>query len=119
MRYLQAREVLDYDGKRVGKWHYTEKYRDTVRAIGYCANGCPGHATAEGAAEHYKQYMLDIASYENQRWECEEPCRICGAATLGLVNIPGHHLPVTLCDTHRNRDGLSQALGQVEAFWLS
>lgn len=119
MRYLQAREILDVEGNRVGKWHYTSKRHDEVHPIGYCANGCPGHETAEEACEHYKEYMLDIASFTAQSWEREEPCRVCGAMTLGLAVIPGHHLPVTLCDLHSNRDGLSQAIGRVGTFILS
>lgn len=119
MRYLMARESKDEQGKPTGKWHFTERYDNDIVAVGYCARNCPGHATSQEAAEHYRQYMLDIANFDAQRWEREEPCRVCGALTVGLAVIPGHHLPVTLCEIHRNREGLAQAMPIVEMFILS
>ena len=69
---------------------------------------CPGHDTAEGAQEHYKEYLLDTAYYEqgiaHQQFECE----VCGAWTSKCAQVgPGAMETHMLCDEHRNREHLT------------
>lgn len=137
MNYDQARQK-----QSDGKWHYTSRNGNHVHAIGYCSprklcpdcpaalpradcktcggrglidceNPCPGHDTAEEAEEHYRQYLLDNATYRGggddpdtlHRCEAEG----CTAHTAGSAQV-GWGVPryYHLCDAHRNRETLDK-----------
>ena len=106
MNYDQPREIKDAGGQPSGKWHYTRMNDGRIWPVGYCADGCPGHDTKEGAYEHQRQYDLDHARYDTEygHWQ---PCRVCGeltnkAATWGVGGL-SH---AVLCDAHRTREYL-------------
>lgn len=106
MNYSMPRQQKDEDGKPSGVWRYTTQNDGRVWASGGCANGCPGHATPEEAAEHERQFNLDT----NLRLDsCStpgtfQPCKVCGALTDKLAEIPYDMWVVRLCDDHRTRE---------------
>lgn len=113
MNYLAARQMKNTDGTP-GLWHYTVQNDDRVYATGYCAQGCPGHATAEEACEHQRQYLLnervqfsDGASATEQR-----KCKVCGAWTTGYAQVDGWEIYV-LCDEHRTRESVDALIPSV------
>lgn len=110
MRYDQPLQIKD--GPHAGKWHFVRKYgsdgRRGMGAIGYCAEGCNGHDTAEEAREHYRQYLLDqrLRFFEGP----DDPstlrkCQVegCTAYTAGRGQL-GEWLMWNLCATHRTRE---------------
>lgn len=104
-------------------WHYTRHNKRTgTYPIGYCADGCPGHATAEDACEHHKQYLLDGATFHDDSPDpqtlhrCEAPD--CTNMTDGSARVPGGIISRTLCKEHRNRETLA-ALISVGESWHS
>lgn len=113
MSYYTARELMDKDGKATGKWHYTVAWGDAdgtrIAPVGYCAGGCAGHETKEGAYNHYKRYLLDCHTrYEageraTVQHRCEAPD--CGAWTTGAALVGGYEIHY-LCDAHRTRETL-------------
>lgn len=117
MNYYQPREIVE-DGQPTGKWKYTMfNKREGTFAVGYCAD-CSGHDTKEGAYQHYKDYLLDKARFDNQQEDQMNRCQICQAFTQRLASVPNHRLFV-LCEAHCNREGLSQVLvvgDQISSF---
>lgn len=102
-------------------WHYTRhNKRSGTYPIGYCAHDCPGHATAEEAREHYKQYLLDNATFKDDSAEPEHlhRCEVEGCKTLtdGSVSMPGYGVHRTLCKDHRNRETLEKIINVFEAW---
>lgn len=71
---------------------------------------CPGHDTPEGAAEHYRQYLLDNVTYDGRMSNQQQKCRVCGAWTSGLAQVPFAYLGWVLCDKHRNRESVGRLL---------
>lgn len=102
MNYYGPREIADENGTGIGKWRYTVRNDDRVYAVGYCADGCPGHDTPEEAREHYRQYTLDHAHEAEFRPPSE--CLICGAWTPKGFDVDHH--TYALCDEHRTREHL-------------
>lgn len=110
MNYYQAREALDADGKPSGLWRYTVRNDDRIHAVGYCAQGCPGHDSEEGAYAHQREYELDNARFNGEWAGAWYICAAegCEALTNRFASIgPGLMQTFTLCDDHRNRDGLA------------
>ena len=109
MNYDDARQLQN--GSNAGKWHYTtHNKRLGTRPIGYCAENCPGHDTAEEAREHYRQYRLDKEllfhdDHENPRTlhKCEHAG--CEEYTSGSATM-GPYLFWYLCSEHRTRDAV-------------
>ncbi len=92
-------------------------------------NPCPGHDTAEGACEHYKEYLLADARYQletpearaksNQLHRCEavlegnprdlyddkkrHTVKRCGEFTCGYASH-GSYSHTILCPVHCNRE---------------
>ena len=117
MNHYQARRMRNDDGS-VGLWHWTCQNDGRIWAEGYCAQGCPGHETAEEAAEHYRQYMLDTADYSRSTPNQQQKCRKCGAWTQGYATSgPGGMTITFLCDEHRNRETLAELLSAPQ--WIS
>lgn len=106
MNYYQAREIKTPDGNPAGLWHFTCQNDSRIWPVGYCAVGCPGHDTPEGAQEHYRQYLLDTARYDGVMAQQMRPCQVCGEWTQGFATTEAGTSMYVLCDTHRNRDAL-------------
>ena len=105
MQYYQARQIKGQDGGPSGLWHYTVKWDKQIHAVGYCAQGCPGHLTEAEAQEHYKAYLLDTNLHLDQRLHDEQrKCKVCGAWTQGQATIPTWYFTAVLCDEHRTRE---------------
>lgn len=113
MNYRTVTELADKDGKPTGLWHYTITNDGHTSPDGYC-QGCPGHATKEEAYEHYRQYLLDTASFEGRLVQSstsrtEHKCEAADCANwtdrMALVG-PGRMEMHFLCDEHRNREHL-------------
>ncbi len=105
-----------------GKWHYTSHNKRTgTYPIGYCADGCPGHDTAEDAAEHYRQYLLDNLRFtdDDPNASSQHRCEAegCDVFTSGAADAPGC-MTRTLCAAHRNREAVDALLVVGEA-WTS
>lgn len=111
MNYYAARPRADGSG-----FHYTVRNDDRIWAVGYCAEH-PPHATAEGAQECFRRYLLDGMDVEEYAdWTA---CVVCDTPTKkGLTARPplGHGCP--LCDEHRtpeNFEALLPAVGKITA----
>lgn len=113
MNYYQARELKGPDGKGTGKWHYTVSNKRTgTMPVGYCADGCPGHDTPEGAYEHQTAYLLDHrTNYDGLMTDMLFRCEICGAWTDRYATIDDRRF--NLCDEHRNREQVAKLFGTV------
>jgi hypothetical protein len=100
------------DGPNAGKFHYTVSSDEEgwCHATGYCADGCPGHETREGAEQHYEQYILDHhLKLDGVDKESQKKCCVCGSWTQGRAYFTGEeYREYPLCDEHRTR-------GNVEA----
>ncbi len=88
---------------------------------------CPGHATAEEACEHYKEYLVSKAQYEDDKGEHEERtlsrCEFkkgtdeqCRSLTSGAAYVESRHY--CLCAEHRNPESLAEVV-QVGESWHS
>lgn len=111
MNYYEAREIADSDGVPTGLWHYTCRNDDRIWPVGYCSEGCPGHDSPEGAAEHYTEWLLDhILRLDGQLSDQQLRCRVCDAWTDRFAEID---LLQTwpLCDEHRTREHVAKLLG--------
>lgn len=114
MNYYAAREINGPDGKGTGKWHYTRRNKRLgTFPVGYCAEGCEGHDTPEGAYEHQTAYLLD----RETRLDGESSgqmlrCRVCQEWTSRFAQV-GESRLYMLCDQHRNRDEVAKLLGIV------
>lgn len=81
------------------------------------ANPCRGHPTPEGAAEHFKQYLLDQAEFrgpKSQQWP-KHKCEVdgCEQEATHLGFIPGRMFDHEFCAAHANRDELSKLIGAI------
>lgn len=107
MNYFDAREILGPDGEPSGRWRYTCRNDDKVWAVGYCAEGCPGHPTPEEAREHYRQFVLDGMRVRGPKpadsWP-KDKCAVegCPAEATHLLDAPGHRCH-EVCESHANR----------------
>lgn len=114
MNYYEARELRDEKGEGTGRWHYTVRNDGRIWPVGYCADGCPGHESAEAACEHQREY--ELANLRQITYAGWTDCQVCGAPTkAGVEHGPGIGHPIALCDEHRTPeviDGLV-VVGQV------
>lgn len=150
MNYEQPREIKE--GPNAGKWHWTTRNDNTIRASGYCSSWetcpschgmtaqgqvriglmtidpaddcstcenrgivqktdpCPGHETAEEAAEHFRQYRIDRAEFV----VVNDPdavqlnrCKMCEKFTASYMHIPGEIHTEIVCPDHHNREALN------------
>lgn len=116
MNYYEPRQVNpESDSPDAGKWRYTCSNRRTgTYAVGYCAEGCPGHDDKEGAYAHQTAYLLDRkmrldATMADQQRRCE--WEGCGEWTQGVAEV--EHRTWTLCDEHRTRENVAALFGSV------
>jgi len=120
MNYYMARQRKDSL-----RWDFTCKNDGRIFPVGYCAGGqvwCQakgehadkyhdgGHATAEEAAECYRQYQLD----NHLRFDAGEGARVlrvcehpdCEEFTGGTASV--QYKVLNLCDAHRTREVVEQ-----------
>jgi hypothetical protein len=115
MNYYDAREMRNTQGDPGGLWHYTLQNDDRIYPVGYCAQGCAGHATPEEAREHYRLYLLDNARYDDGVMIDEmRKCEVCGEWTMFYAHIPLNMERHILCDEHRNRETLDRVMHRVK-----
>ena len=132
MNYFEPRQVdPQADRPDAGRWRYTCMNDGQIWAVGYCAGGCEGHATADDANQHQREYEIDNAWHRVQDggpgkvepWDpCEaligvpeHPCgkRTPNVLTLGPgIGIFGPHL----CDEHLTFEGLSSVVMSWEGW---
>lgn len=109
-------ELIDQaTGKRRELWVFSRSDPSNSVPIGYCAEDCPGHPTANGAREHFKQYLLDkYAQYDRRLTEQQRPCEICGVLTDRFAEMPSKI--ADLCDNHCNRENFEHLIEPVANF---
>lgn len=105
---------MNYYGPRQrksdGKYHYTCMNDGQIWPVGFCADGCPGHDTAEQACEHQKQYMLSIARFgqKTDAWP-KHKCGVqgCESEATCWAMIPGEMRQFEVCESHANKEALA------------
>lgn len=122
MNYHEPRQVNPDSGRPdAGKWRYTNMNDGRIWPEGYCAEGCPGHDTKDGAYEHQTQYMLDHARYDGRMGDVRRKCEAegCEEWTDAFAQV-GHLQMFVLCDEHRTRGvvaGLYGTCGDSFGSW--
>lgn len=126
-----------------GPWHYVSLGRDGGHPIGYCTDACT-HATAEEAAEHYRQWLLDGfrfdgSSGDSVQYRCEVPVptgsvnisgmltapptdtKVCGTWTQRLAMGPDGWIIHHVCHGHSNRESMEllHPEGSIGESWES
>lgn len=80
-------------------------------------NPCPGHDTAEEAAEHYRQHRIDNVRFRTlDNPNALHKCRVndCGAFTAGVMEIEGDgYFMETVCERHQTRETAEALIGRV------
>lgn len=122
MRYETAARVDPAsDGPDAGRWRYVSMNPGVGgHPIGYCAQGCPGHETREGAYEHQTEYVLDHLrewAMSDQQLRCEVDG--CDEWAQGGLRAPDGYHAWVLCDEHRHREAVAELLGTVGDSWVS
>ena len=95
-----------------------------------CENGarrkaepCPGHDTAEEAAEHFRQYRLDNVRFRTlNNPNALHKCRVddCGEFTAGVMEIEGDgYFMQIVCEKHQTRETAEQLIGVVTSLMHS
>lgn len=115
MNIYRPRQVAaDEPTADAGLWRFTCKQGPHLTAAGYCME-CPGHETADGAAEHYKEWLLDnrlslmLSDPADPR-----PCRYCGQPTDRKADLNGQ--VYWLCPAHNLRQIAAELHGPVLPF---
>jgi hypothetical protein len=109
-------------GPSAGKWHYTcLNDRTGVFASGACADGCPGHDTAEEACEHERQRLLGQLTFQGPRtgWP-KYQCRADGCEAEGtmLASLRDGWTYFELCEAHATPETVG-GLVRVGVRWSS
>ncbi len=113
MNYHQPRQVdPTADRPDAGKWLYTNM-NIRVWPEGYCAEGCDGHDTKEGAYAHQTQYVLDKMRLDGQYADVQRRCikEDCGVWTDRFAEVEMRTFD--LCDEHRTRKVVTELYGSV------
>ena len=94
-------------GKDAGKWFVVATQRGGVtHRIGYCARGCPGHESREGALTHHLQFQLDREADLWLERRQADPCEICGVSTVLRARLGRDTKPSVLCANHQSSSSL-------------
>jgi len=107
VNYDKARQIdPQADRPDAGKWRYTTSNRRVgTYAIGYCADGCPGHDTPEEAEAHQREYELDRCLRLDGRYvDAQHKCVVCNEWTQGFAHFVPMGAHYDLCDEHRTRE---------------
>jgi hypothetical protein len=111
IRYFLPLEI-HVSGSHSGLYHYGcyTFPANELSPVGYCAQGCPGHDTAEQAREHYRQFLIDRFGRFNGRLAIPSICCVCGQTATHYAWIDFHYAwdAYGLCALHLNRKGLAQ-----------
>lgn len=112
MNYYEARELTDDQGNPTGRYKYTVMNDHRIWSVGYCADGCDGHATPEDACKHYRQYLLDNRlRLDGMTPNEQHKCEVCGAWTQRGASVDLHQWH--LCDEHCTREQVEKLFGPV------
>jgi len=106
--WYQARQIAD--GPNKGKWRYTAASDEGgfCYALGACADGCPGHDTAEEAERHHAEGVcageIDERDLANEMKRCIE----CDEFTQHIAMFRGTDFPAShhICASHDIRAAL-------------
>lgn len=94
-------------GKDAGKWFTVVIQPGGVtQRIGYCARGCPGHASSLSALTHHLQFQLDR---ETDLWlqrQQARACEVCGVPTTLRARLGRGTRPYALCTNHQSSSSL-------------
>ena len=108
---------MNYYGPRQrksdGKFHYTCENDGQIWPVGLCAQGCPGHDTAEQACEHQKEHLFAIATFGSKQNEWpKHKCGVegCNAEATHQAQIPGDMRFFELCEQHANKESLAKLI---------
>lgn len=104
MNYYQARQ-------RQGdqRWDWTVRNDDRFYRVDACAEHDDGHATREEAERHQWEWATSELT-ESTLIGVQHPCAVCQAWTDRAASTrDGHGSHISLCDEHRNVEGLRQA----------
>lgn len=104
MNYYQARQR-----QSDRRWDWTVRNDDRYYRIAPCVDHDDGHETREEAERHWWDWAT-AELRESTLIDQQRPCAVCRAWTDLLAESRDGHLgPVSLCETHRNTEGLRQA----------
>ena len=102
MRYYKALEKKSADGDgHSGIWHYTMTLDKRTVPARACANGCPGHASADEAYAHERARRIEALRFDGKT-DTWLTCLVkdCGNPTKSYAHIPGHLQHYPLCSDH-------------------
>jgi hypothetical protein len=83
------------------------------------ADPCPGHETAEDAAEHFRQYRIaraEFVSVKDADASMLMRCTMCEKHTASYMHIPGEIHLESVCDDHHGRDALAHLIPLTMGF---
>lgn len=87
------------------------------------ADPCPGHDTAEEAAEHYRQWKLDHVRFRVlNNPNALHKCRVegCGEFTAGIMEIEGDgYFMESVCEPHQTRETAETLITRPGEEWHS
>jgi hypothetical protein len=72
-----------------------------------------GHETREQAAACYREYEFDNELHFHELRDEQRKCAVCDAWTQGYASLGEFHR-FYLCDAHKNREGVEQALAKLK-----
>lgn len=112
MRYYDAREKADKDGKGLGIFHYTCQVDKRTYPVGLCAENCEGHPTKEEAFAHYKEgVMAELKLEEKQEKWPKVKCDIENCENEGDVIASVHDglgpRRMHVCSDHANKEDVA------------
>ena len=106
--YHLARWFPNGGGGR-GAWLYSCLYEGRLWPVGYCSARC-AHASPEEAEAHFREYLLDEATYDGQWQGVAYQCEVCGDWTDRFAQLKAAFVIHRLCRAHLNREGLRTVL---------
>ncbi|MCI0625891.1 MAG: hypothetical protein L0387_30325 [Acidobacteria bacterium] len=111
IRYYMPLEIC-LAGRPSGLYHFCCYVypANVVSGVGYCAEGCTGHASKEQARQHYRDYLIDRFGRYNRKCNTSSACAICGRIATQQAWIDYHFEWETypLCAMHMTRSGFGQ-----------
>ena len=116
MNYYGPRELTGQDGQSTGRYHFASANDYRTAPVGYCANGCSGHDTAEEAREHFKQYLVnEKVDFRPDQMKRPERCKICSDWTRSYARVEAWDF-YPLCKDHLTKESVARLLGELSDF---
>lgn len=111
MQVYGAKEIVSMGGEPTGKYHYGCSDSSGTYPIGYCAQGCPGHDTADEARSHQRQYEIEQEADRFEDVDTQKKCLVCGTWTTLRVKV-GHTFTqmYALCAEHDSVEELDKVV---------